>query len=239
MADGTLMFAQNDRLSLFGRYCPLVPVAKSGTRIPTRAALLVALQELLLESEGRAVSVPRLVSRAGVAQGTFYNYFESLPAAVYAVGELLLAEHFRTVLRAIDGATNAAEVVARSDRQTLMLFAHRPDVGRLVFESGEAVDRLILVREARVQLAANLQWGVDSGVFSVGDVDVACSIHIGAMVGACLDVYRGRLSIDSAPELVARLLRDLGVSKRKAARLAGVEQDFQAWRALPLIAKGK
>lgn len=214
-----------------------MPATRSGTKIPTKAALLVALQELLLESGGSAVSVPRLVSRAGVAQGTFYNYFESLPAAIHEVGELLLAEHFRTVLRAIDGATNAAEVVARSDRQTLMLFAHRPDVGRLVFESGEAVDRLILFRQARVQLAANLQWGVDTGVFSVGDVDVACSIHIGAMVGACLDVYRGRLSIDSAPELVARLLCDLGVSKRKAARLIGVEQSFQPWRALPLVAE--
>lgn len=216
-----------------------MPAAKKGTKLPTRAALLVALQELLLESERSAVSVPRLVSRAGVAQGTFYNYFASLSAAIHAVGELLLAEHFRTVLRAIDGATNAAEVVARSDRQTLMLFANRPDVGRLVFESGEAVDRLILFRQARVQLAANLQWGVDTGVFSVGDVDVACSIHIGAMVGACLDVYRGRLSIDSAPELIARLLLDLGVSKRKAARLVRDKQDFQPWRALPLIAESK
>lgn len=208
---------------------------KPGKAARTRAALLVALQQCLLESDGVAVSVPQLVARAGVAQGTFYNYFDSLPAAVDAVGELLLAEHFRTVLNVIIGAVDAAEVVARSDLQTLMLFAHRSDVGRLVFESGQPVDRLIFFRGARSQLLANLQWGVDTGAFSAGDLEVACSIHIGAMVGASLDVYRGRLPLDAGPEVVARLLRDLGVSKRRSTRLAGAPQEFEQWRALPLV----
>lgn len=201
----------------------------------TRAALLVALQELLLESAGAAVSVPQVVARAGVAQGTFYNYFDSMPTAIEAVGEVLLAEHFRTVLCVIADAADAAEVVARSDLQTLMLFAHRPDVGRLVFDSGEPIDRLILFRHARSQLLANLQWGVNTGVFSAGDLEVAASIHIGAMVGASLDVHRGRLSIGAAPEVVARLLRDLGVTKRRSARLVSGAQEFEPWHPLPLV----
>lgn len=208
---------------------------KTGKAARTRAALLAALQQCLLESAGAAVSVPQLVARAGVAQGTFYNYFESLPAAVDAVGELLLAEHFRTVLNVIAGAADAAEVVARSDLQTLMLFARRPDVGRLIFESGQPVDRLIFFKAARRHLLANLQWGADTGVFSAGDLQVACSIHIGAMIGASLDVHRGRLTLDAGPEVVARLLRELGVSKRRAMRLAGAPQEFEQWRALPLV----
>ena len=213
-----------------------MPEAKQGKRVRTRSLLLVAVQELLLDPEVPKVSVQQVVARAGVAQGTFYNYFDELSAAIEAVGELLLAEHFRTVLRAIAGAEDAAEVVVRSDMQTLMLFAHRPDVGRIVFDSGEPIDRLILLRHARVQLLANIEWGVRTGVFSPGDVDAACSIHIGAMVGACLDIHRGRLSVDVAPELAGRLLRDLGVSARMCRRLISAPQEFEPWRPLPLLA---
>lgn len=212
--------------------------AESGKRANTRTDLLVALQELLLDPAAASVSVPRLVAHAGVAQGTFYNYFESLPAAIEAVGELLLAEHFRTLLRVIDGAADAAAVVARSDLQTLLLFAQRPDVGRLVFDSGQPLDRLILFRHARVQLLANLQWGVNTGAFAPGNLQAACSVHIGAMVAASLDIYRGRISVDDALNVVVRLLRDLGVDKRRSARLVTRRQAFEPWRPLPLLPRG-
>lgn len=124
----------------------------SRRRARTRAALLVALQELLLDPREQPVSVPRLVARAAVAQGTFYNYFDSLPAGVDAVGDLLLAEQYRTLLRVVDGAADAAEVVARAHLQTFLLFGHRPDVGRLIFDSGASTDRLIPLRNARGQM---------------------------------------------------------------------------------------
>ncbi|MCB1266199.1 MAG: TetR/AcrR family transcriptional regulator [Mycobacterium sp.] len=203
-------------------------------RAGTRDALLEAVQEFLLDPGPSPISVPQVVARAGVAQGTFYNYFDSLPAAIEAVGKLLLAEHFRTLLRVIDGADDAAEVVARSDLQTLMLFAHRHDVGCLVFDSGEPIDRLILFRDARSQLLANLQWGVATGAFAAGNLQAAASIHIGAMVGASLDVYRGRLSVDDGPEVIARLLRDLGVEPSRSERLAHRPQEFEPWAPLPL-----
>lgn len=206
-------------------------------RTHTHGALLVAVQELLIDRGAPPVSVPQVVARAGVAQGTFYNYFESLPVAVEAVGDLLLAEHFRTLLRVIDGAQDAAEVVARSDLQTLMLFARRPDVAHLIFDSGQPIDRLILFKDARPQLLANLQRGVASGAFVPGNLNAAASIHIGAMVGASLDVYRGRLSVDDGPEVVARLLRDLGVEKSRAERLARTPQEFEPWSPLPLLPK--
>ena len=213
-----------------------MPSSRAAKRTETRAALLIALQELLLGSkDSAAVSVPRVVARAGVAQGTFYNYFDSLPSAIDAIGALLLAEHFRTLLRVVDGVTDAAEVVIRSDRQLLTLFYHQPDVGRLVFESGQSPDRFFVFEGGRRQFAATVKWGIDSGVFSVDDVDVAYSIHIGAMLGGCLDIYRGRLSVEKAPVLAGRLLLDLGVKKRTVTRLVGMPQEFEPWRPLPLV----
>jgi len=210
---------------------------KSRKRGATRAQLLISLQELLLESRQGRVTVPQLVARADVAQGTFYNYFDTLPAAIEAVGELLLAEHYRTLLRVVADTAYAAEVVARSALQTLMLFALRPDVAKLVFDSGEAPDRLVLMRDLRVQLLATLRWGVNTGVLAPGNPQAAASVHMGAMIGASLDVYRGRLCLGDAPDVVDRLLRDLGVDTRRAARLAHAPQQFEPWRPLPLVPK--
>ena len=109
-------------------------------RARTRSGLLVALQELLLDPDVPTVSVPQVVGRVGAAQGTFYNYFDSLPEAVDAVGALILIEHTRVLQIVTAGAANPAEIVARSARQTLMMLVHRPEVGRLIFDSGACLD---------------------------------------------------------------------------------------------------
>ena len=200
----------------------------------TRDALLAALQELLLDSEPSAISVPRLVARCGVAQGTFYNYFDSLPDAIDAVGVLLLAEHARVLALLTADAADDAEVVARSARQTLLLLAHRPDVGRLLFDSGLPADRISA--GVRAHLHADLQRGIDSGVFAVPDFQVVCTVYAGVILGAALDLYRGRLPADAIPEVVEYLLRVLGVSEPKARRLVGAPMEFVQWHALPLSA---
>ena len=208
-----------------------VTTAAPTKRNRTRDALLVALQELLLDPDA-TVSVPQLVGRCGVAQGTFYNYFDSLPDAIDAVGALILAEHARVLAAVIAGAADQAEVVARSARQTLMLLAHRPDVGRLLFDSGLPADRF--GGGVRAHLRADLQRGIDAGVFAVVDLEVVCTVYAGVILGACLDIYRGRLPATAIPAVTEYLLRVLGVSKPKAQRLANARQKFVQWRPLPL-----
>ena len=200
----------------------------------TRDVLLMALQELLLDPGATAVSVPQVVGRAGAAQGTFYNYFESLSEAIDAVGALLLVEHIRVLRVVTSGAADTAEIVARSARQTLMLFVDRPDVGRLIFDSGLPVDRF--VGGLRGHLHDDLQLGIDRGDFSVTDFDVATSVYTGTMLGACLDLHRGRLAADAIPDVVGYLLRALGVNTRKAQRLVSAPQEFVQWAPLPLSA---
>jgi AcrR family transcriptional regulator len=200
----------------------------------TRDVLLTALQELLLDPGATVVSVPQVVGRAGAAQGTFYNYFESLSEAIDAVGALLLAEHIRVLRVVTSGAADTAEIVARSARQTLMLFVDRPDVGRLVFDSGLPVDRF--VGGLRGHLHDDLRLGIDRGDFSVPDFDIATSVYTGTMLGACLDLHRGRLAADAIPDVVGYLLRALGVNTRKAQRLVSAPQEFVQWAPLPLSA---
>lgn len=203
-------------------------------RSRTRAALLVAVQELLLDPDVPAVSIPQVVSRCSMAQGTFYNYFDSLPAAIDAVGALILAEHARVLEDVTAGSADQAEVVARSAKQTLMLLAHRPDIGRLLFDSGLPADRFN--GGVRAHLHGDLQRGVDAGVFAVADFEVACTVYAGVVLGTCLDIHRGRLPATAIGDVTEYLLRVLGVSKAKAQRLAGARQEFVPWRSLPLSA---
>ncbi|MEI6252917.1 MAG: TetR/AcrR family transcriptional regulator [Mycobacteriaceae bacterium] len=201
-------------------------------RARTRESLLVGLQELLLDPDGSAISVPQLVARSAVAQGTFYNYFDSLPEAIDAVGALILAEHARVLGAVTAGAADEAEVVARSARQTLMLLAHRPDVGRLLFDSGLPADRF--AAGVRAHLHADLQRGIDSGVFAVADFEVVCTVYAGVILGACLDIHRGRLPVSAVSAVVEYLLQLLGVGKPKARRLVSAPMEFVQWRPLPL-----
>jgi AcrR family transcriptional regulator len=199
----------------------------------------MALQELLLDPGATALSVPQVVGRAGAAQGTFYNYFESLSEAIDAVGALLLVEHIRVLRVVTSGAADTAEIVARSACQTLTLFVDRPDVGRLIFDSGLPVDRF--VGGLRGHLHDDLRRGIDRGDFSVTDFDVpdfdiATSVYTGTMLGTCLDLHRGQLSASAIPEVVGYLLHVLGVSARKAHRLVAAPQEFVQWAPFPLSA---
>ena len=215
-----------------------MPTATASKRARTRDSLLVALQELLLESDASgmrpAISVPQVVARCGVAQGTFYNYFDSLPEAIDAVGALLLSEHTRVLKVVTSGAVDVTEIVARSARQTLMLFVHRPEVGRLIFDSGLPVDRF--ATGLRGHLHEDLRLGIRRGDFSVADFDIASTVYTGTMLGACLDLHRRQLAADAVGDIVGYLLRILGVSARKAQRLVGEPQEFVPWASFPLSA---
>lgn len=198
----------------------------------TRELLLAALQELLLDPAVTTVSVPQVVGRAGMSQGTFYNYFDSLADAMDAVGVLLLGEHARTLAMATAGADDMAEVFARSARQTISLSGHRPDVGRLFFDAGLPVD--CFAGGLRAHLNHDLLMGLDTGAFVVADSQATLSVVAGGILGTCLDIHRGRLALDAVPGVVTQLLIVLGVSPHKARRLVSTPQPLVPWPALPL-----
>jgi len=54
-------------------------------RIRTRAALLDAARDLVFEHEHDKSSIQEITNRAGVATGTFYNYFETKQDVFVAV----------------------------------------------------------------------------------------------------------------------------------------------------------
>jgi AcrR family transcriptional regulator len=200
----------------------------------TRSALLVAVQELLLGSSATSLSVPRIIGRAGVSQGTFYNYFDSLEDAVDGVWLLLLTEHARVVDQVTRGIEDSAVVVSHSTRATLALATSNAGYGRLLFDSGLPVDRL--VGGLRARLGLDVAAGAASGRFRVDDAEVVLSMASGSILGVAIDLHRGCLPLAAIEQTSQRLLRELGLTARAAERIAHLPLDIPVPALLPISA---
>lgn len=66
---------------------PLQKRPRGRPRGDARERILLAARSLLAEQRYDQVSVPEMVAAAGVAQGTFYLYFQSKAALIVALGE--------------------------------------------------------------------------------------------------------------------------------------------------------
>ena len=210
------------------------PAPAAGKRDRTLSSLLVAVQEILLESSRPALSVPRVIARAGVSQGTFYNYFDSLDAAVDGVGALLLVEHARLVDEVTAGVDDPAGVVTHSTRMTLRLAATGPGYARLLFDCGLPVD--LFLGGLRARLAADVAVGLEQRRFRADDVEFVLSMASGSILGVALELYRRRLPLSAAEATAERLLLDLGLSAADAAQVAHAPLDLPDPAPLPIRA---
>lgn len=197
-----------------------MPLRSPGKRDRTRAALLVATQELLLERSAASLSIRDVVTQAGVVQGTFYNYFPSIEALLDALGLLFFAEHGALLDRLNRDCEDLAEVVARSTRQTLRFVTDSPAYGRILFDVGLPVDRFLV--GLRMRLVHDVRRGIAAGSFALDEaqVELAIGMATGALLGVALDLHRKLLPVDAIEPATRELLRMLGVPTRRAAALA-------------------
>ena len=201
----------------------------------TRDSLLTALQENLLDAGRAGLSVPQIVRRAKVSQGTFYNYFSSLDDALDAVAALLLSEQVRVLDLVCADVEDVADLFTRSSRQTLHVFLHNSEYGRVFFDSGLPPDRLVMGQ--REHMAQAVLLGLRNGVFSVRDVETATRVIAGGMYGAMVELYRGRMSEESIGPFVAELLALLGVDQARAAELCQRPQPYVPVSPVPLSSR--
>jgi AcrR family transcriptional regulator len=198
----------------------------------TRSALLVAVQELLLDEPQEPLTITRIATAAGVVQGTFYNYFESVDEVLDSLTTFIAAEHTRLVDAVTSNVTHAAEVFALTTRQTLHLVATEPGYGRLLFDSRLPVDHFTGGLQARMH--ADLLAGIEQGRFHIDDLETTVAILAGAVLGVAIGLHRGYLGVDSISVTTESLLRCIGVPQWTANRLATEPRNFLAPSPVPL-----
>jgi AcrR family transcriptional regulator len=205
-----------------------------GKRDRTRSKLLVAAQELALEGGAGALTVYNLTERAEVALGTFYNYYRTREDVLDDVCDLLVLASRQAVTQAIDGLEDLRAVVATSVRQTLHLAAPGQGIGHLLFDANLPTHRFIL--GMRHFFKRDLEAGINSGAFEVGNEAAVISMVSGSSYGVMQDLYQERLEMDMIDDVAEMMLRALGVNASIAAVQARLPIDFKSPPPLPLIA---
>ncbi len=103
-----------------------------------RSQLLAAARHVFADRGYHKAGVSHIIREAGVARGTFYNYFESKRAVFTAVLGELTAELAGAVVP-ID-VTRPITAQARSNVKNVVEAVMRPDVVRLLFAEAVGID---------------------------------------------------------------------------------------------------
>lgn len=198
-------------------------MAGQGPRAARRAELVDAAERMFAEQGVSNTAVSHIVGEAGVAQGTFYLYFDSKDDVLVAVAERMVGGVIRAAEAGLESDAPAAGqlrdfIAALGDfeedpsRVELAQLLHRPE-NRLLHDRLEErlMPRLLPLVERIVEA------GRAEGVFDVPDPRAAAWFVLGGLRGAEL-AGTPTEEIPAALETAAELaLRTLGYDEPGAA----------------------
>ena len=149
-------------------------------KMRTRAALIGAAQSFMAEGKLN-VPVLEITQAADVGMGSFYNHFDSKEELFQAAINEVLDAHGALLDRLTGEDDDPAETFARSFRLTGRLFRRRPDMSRVLLNSGLALissDRGVAPRALR-----DIKAATRAGRFSVDDPVLALAVAAGSLLG--------------------------------------------------------
>ncbi|MGB0113883.1 MAG: TetR/AcrR family transcriptional regulator [Ilumatobacteraceae bacterium] len=183
----------------------------------TRARLIDAAVRVIAQ-QGEAFTIGQITAEAGVAHGTFYNYFDDRDAVIDAVvPEVLggIATSSGASVTARDPAVRFATITAIA----LQRAAETPERVRVVLRL-DAVHDAVGSSPAFDQLRADIAVGAATGRFSVDADGPTIDVVVGAMIFAARRITDGDVGDDYVTAVVAQLLRSLGLSGDEAVSVA-------------------
>jgi AcrR family transcriptional regulator len=149
-------------------------------KLRTRAALINAAQTFIAAGKFN-VPVLEITQAADVGMGSFYNHFDSKDQLFQAAVNDVLDDLGALLDRLTAEGEDPAETFARSFRLVGRLFRRRPEMTRVLLNSGLTMisaDRGLAPRALRdIRVAAR------AGRFTVDDPSLALSLAGGALMG--------------------------------------------------------
>lgn len=194
-------------------------------REQTRTRLIDAARALMAERGFTEVGIAEITQAADLGTGTFYNYFSSRDQLLAAVAEDSMEQIGGALDRDVSGLQDPAEAFASSLRHLVRHALTDRVWGGFLVQMGAAHPVLLRVLGPRAR--RDLLRGVETGRFSIDDLDLATTCTFGSLVAAI------QLAMESEPQddrdqLFARaMLRMVGVPAEEATEVAA--------RALPEI----
>jgi AcrR family transcriptional regulator len=184
----------------------------------TRTELIRAARGLYAERPFDSVTVDDVVGAAGVAKGTFYVHFDSLGDLQSTVADEL-AHEFDELLQprrlALD---DPIERIAAGCGAFIGQAVRDAGWGALVARGAAAMPNV--ARVARERLNEDIKRAARDGHLGNVTPELAFDFVIGIVMRAMQSASEKRLSPKQAPEVVAGILRAIGVAPTKASAVA-------------------
>jgi AcrR family transcriptional regulator len=198
-------------------------------RLRTRTELLVTALDLFGRPHGRNTRIEDLCAHAGVARGTFYNYFTGLEAVLEALSDALTRDFDSAVHASFAALRNATERTAAAVRYYLHAPLIDPRWGWAIVNS--SVGHWLYGEHVARHVIASLQEGIDSGEFSIESAIVGRDIVLGTGMSATITLLGGKAPQDYPEQVARQVLVSLGAPPVTAAKVTG-----RPMRELPMLA---
>lgn len=183
----------------------------------TREQLIASAVEIIGE-QGEAFSIGDITRHAGMSHGTFYNYFDDREALIAAVIPEVLtsfAVESATLVGEADPALRFATITAMALQRAVAT----PEQTRLLLRL-DSVQRAIVEAPAMDPLRNDLAAGAATGRFVVGPQAATIDAIVGTLMFAIRRMLNESVSQSYPLDVVAQLLRSLGVPADEASDLA-------------------
>lgn len=195
--------------------------AANRPREQTRRALLQAAAASFAQQGYHQTTIKDIVSRAGLATGTFYLYFPTKEDSCLAVIDEVYEEMIMSVVKARAGGSTVVDKLAASVETVLATFGNHPDVAKLVLIQAPGAHPRFDARLRQIHgellelLLQDLTEGVEAGILSPGAADLR--ILARSLVGSLYEVLTGWVRDgqpahpkDAAPTLRGFIMRGIG-----------------------------
>jgi AcrR family transcriptional regulator len=187
-------------------------------RARTRALLLDAAVRVFARKGAGAAAIHEIAAEAGVANGTFYNYFRSRDELLDAASGRLAERLHGEIAASRAAVDDPAERLAIGCRRFILQALHDPTWGAALLRvwGGSAV----LNVQTSAPMRTDLRTGRRLKRLRYADETAAADLVQGTVLAAMRTVLEGRAGEEHASAVAALILRGLGVEAADADAIA-------------------
>ena len=193
-------------------------VIGQGKRERTRAALIEATYQVVASKEAESVTIDDIISEAGVARGTFYNYFQTREDVLKAMAASLREEMQQKLLGQPVEVADPAERMAIAIRQLLHRALQDKTWGWVVARIGLAANPLSEINDRDME--TDLEAGIRMKRFQINSVQAAITLVTGTGLMALRHVLEKPTEPDYPEQIAEIILKSLGISDTEAHAIA-------------------
>ena len=190
--------------------------SQGSKRERTRASLLRSGVAVIAEKGVEALRITDVTEHAGVANGTYYNYFDDKDALITAISDEVLGGLAEALDRGLEGEDNAVRRMTLASAGAIRGALIYAEVGAVVANMAEQVPA---TRGRLLQfMRQDLTLGVEQGRFEVEVSDFLLEQIFALVVVAIRAQSRSGLDPEKTKQVCEHILRLCGLTPSAARR---------------------